>query len=319
MILRSCPMAVIVVLVLAGPPPALSANATEREAATVCPAIGVEPQELGNVLRIGSTTLAVGSSASFANGGSVPRGSTLFTLPPTNLRIASLQIGSRRARVLVRSVGDAVQPVAAILFTDSSRTPNEVRWIPPPAASPAAAEGNLQALEHLYQMVLESPPEQRFTFEPAAAQTAGRRELSYDAVLRVIAEMRECAATELSKANRPTALKHWASVSLDVPLDIRPGPLEAIARARDAAGRPLTERYVSFARGEHLGCTAQTDARGVARCTLWDPHAHSADEHSHEPTVASFGGAVLADRILLPTAKLFRPSTKASAASEQRP
>jgi hypothetical protein len=108
-----------------------------------------------------------------------------------------------------------------------------------------------------------------------------------------------------------TVAKPWESVSLDLPREAKPGHLQAIVRARDAAGRPLPGRHVSFTRGEHLGCIAQTDGRGVARCTLWDAHGHSPDEHEPEATVAAFGGAVLADRILLPTAKVFRPSPTA--------
>ena len=229
-----------------------------------------------------------------------PRASALLSHPSDPLRIASIRSGSDQFQVLVR-MGERQPQVVVLIATLAGRGKHrKVDWFPA-----GTAEADLQTLERLYQMVLEQPPDEAFSFQISATRRTWTR-LSYNMTLGLIARARECVAQNFVRAQQVTRIRRWEVASLDRPR--RPaGKLEAMVRVRDAQGNALAGMQIAFARGEHLGCSAATDATGVASCTLWDPHGHAAHEQedNRAPVIASFGGLVEPERIVLPTSERF--------------
>ena len=137
------------------------------------------------------------------------------------------------------------------------------------------------AIEHLYSMAL--------LLDPIAVEKEGR---SLPDLLGELAKARNSAGAGVP----------WRVVSLG------PAPSgggdDVAARVVDADG-PLEGAAVYFHRAPHSGCSAKSDASGVAACRLIDTHGDDDDHDAHAVSVvATYPGDVRSDRVLAPTTRV---------------
>jgi hypothetical protein len=173
---------------------------------------------------------------------------------------------------------------------------------PSSAEASASTEQTFTALEHLYTYLHHQDAMFRYGVSAKAAP-AGTSTGSQAAAQASVARARQCMISQLGKRKPAVRGWEWASVSLEA---LPKGePLQMAAQARDPAGQPVQGATVAFARGPHYACDAKTDAKGMARCTMFDVHGHGDDdahagEDEIEPTVVAFSGLDRGRSVLLP-------------------
>ena len=120
-----------------------------------------------------------------------------------------------------------------------------------------------------------------------------------------LSSLRECFGRAQVAAGRP-ALTPWRMVS------VTPSPRglhdadQPTVRILDA-GAPLVGASIIFGKAPHAGCSARTDANGVASCRLVDEDDDDDGPDSADTAVvATFPGVVRSDVILPPTTEVLR-------------
>ena len=217
---------------------------------------------------------------------------------------------------------EETRPLATVWHTTTGeRARTVVSWFERPGASSSrSAELNLVGLERLYEHLLQKDPAGTFElhrFELAArpGKTVGVKIGSTQGeVLRWIAGARQRAVADLrasGSALRPVA---WSVATIEpaaASAGEKPDADRVSVRVVDATRRPIAGATLTAARGDHMLCSAQSDSRGLASCKLMDAHGHAAGVHDEEdhatPVIVTFGGVVTAQRIDLPTTRLFEP------------
>jgi hypothetical protein len=232
-----------------------------------------------------------------------PDRSTLFTLPMGDLRASEMTAGPRSVHAVARIKANRPPTPIAWMTRTNGRMPRvDAAWIAVQQGNEVDAI-NLQALEYLYQLTLREPPVGSFTVRLPQYGGAGATKPGTQAqALARIAAARDCVAKALLRDGMRARVISWESVRLE-PLQAKGNPLRVALRARSAGGAPIEGAQVSFSRGKHFACSAATDAKGVASCTMWDAHGHADahDEDVHADTIASFGGLAAQALIQLPT------------------
>jgi hypothetical protein len=231
--------------------------------------------------------------------------SALYSVP-------SPSIGEEVARGRLHIVGlvdpSREEPLIAAVATEKTgallRT--SIVWHSKGVATADAARLDVAALEHLYAVVLRQEADQRFDLGVFGPRPAIRG-VSQSSVLEAIARQRMCAATQLSRQQADLAPTPWHPVSMRALRAKRAGDKYVAVAVRDTNGQPIASGSITFARGAHLMCSSQTDAKGNAACTLWYSHPPDgdSDEDSRAPTIATFAGIVTPSRVTLPTTLVF--------------
>lgn len=287
---------------------------TLARAQTASPCIGAQTPDS---VRLAATGLAIPQGPvtldQLAFVGS-PDTSSLFTLPMTRLRIAQVATPAAVAKVAAEIDGSRMPTPLAWTSQSSpssaSRRQADVAWLA--STVPGQREAaNLQAIEYLYQASLQLDPLARYALHGSLGESGRPRRIDHGAALATIAAKRNCVAADWAGKDSQKTFTKWESVRIDaVAQSAR--VLDVAVVVPDGLDRPVGGAEVSFARGSHFTCSATTDSRGLARCTLWDAHGHvdATDEDARAPTVAIFGGKVASDFIQLPTTYAWAGSRK---------
>jgi hypothetical protein len=240
-----------------------------------------------------------------------PPPSALLSFSQDDFLITTLTRANQSAQVLARATGKSWTAVAQLERGTPAGAATRLSWVPSAVPGAGGAKLNLQTLERLYQMMLGRQPTELFRL-PSATASGGAGSVRYDQALRSIAEWRNCYAQQWGGAATGSPLARWESATLQSVAQPKASALSVAARALDAQRKPIADAHIAFARGEHLACTAKTDARGMAACVLWDGHGHGPQAHGHDEdaTIATFSGVVRPEVILLPTAVLLRPARR---------
>jgi len=232
-----------------------------------------------------------------------PYQSRLFSTPSTKVLEGRL-VGAADTRALVwEREGEGLVLLASLKASGDAKYVWKLTWRPVGLPSQTmTAEIRLASLEHLYAMVLRHDAGQRFDFViDGAKRVASRAQGS--AVLQLIASLRECAARD-AQGLGGHSIARWSYPKLTAMPFTGPERKLVVARVQDAMNRPIRDAHVSFARGEHFNCNTQTDALGIARCTLTDPHGHEVEPAvDRSPTFVRFAGLVT-DGYVVPPALL---------------
>lgn len=117
--------------------------------------------------------------------------------------------------------------------------------------------------------------------------------------------LRSCLAYHATRLQAGASYPVWLHTRLAIE-SVRPAGtgFEAQARATTADGAAVVSR-VTFSRGLHHACFAQSDPSGLAGCTLVDTHPHgdrgNGWAEAHEgPLVATYAGSVGPGVVALP-------------------
>lgn len=236
-----------------------------------------------------------------------PAPSALLSFPQDYAIVANQMRAQQSVQVLARAQGKSWTAVAQLERGPPADAATRLSWVPSAEPGAQGAKLNLQTLERLYQLMMGRQPTERFRL-PSAPASGTTGSVRYDQALRTIAEWRNCYALQWTGAATASPLARWESATLQSVAPPKASALAVAARAVDAQRKPIAGAHIAFARGEHLACTAKTDARGVAACVLWDGHGHGPEAHGHgdEATIATFSGVVLPEVIVLPTAVVLR-------------
>jgi hypothetical protein len=235
-----------------------------------------------------------------SEGAPVPR-STLVTRPDVPFRLVRGQWQGQPATLLAYtpSAGKAL-PVAAI-----SESPERisVRRLPLPSGVEAAVE--VAAWENLYVVALRLEGEGAYCY--AEGEKRCDASISHGQLLHRIVEARQSARPRMA----------WQMVSISsTRTDAADADLVGVRVA--LAGKPLEGANIYFNRAPHSGCSAKSDAEGLATCRLVDQHGDDGDaDEANAAVVATFSGDVSRERVLVPSTEIVRaratgPVAKAS-------
>lgn len=121
---------------------------------------------------------------------------------------------------------------------------------------------------------------------------------------------RECLAYQARQLVPEMALPVWQQSTLQLQRLTHQPPRgwTASVRATTPLG-PVAHSRVTFSIGSHWSCFADTNAQGVALCTLVDTHPHGPDDQDHHdeaehaPLVISLQGSVTPQRVQWPSTR----------------
>jgi hypothetical protein len=200
------------------------------------------------------------------------------------------------------AVGESF-PVAAI---QASQGHVSLHRFALPKGTADAVDLQIATLENLYVLALRQDAEARFCL---AAETqrcdAAKDGYSHAELLRALVQARDSA---LTRASRDKPGIPWRVISM--------APAPPAGADADQVGvrvmrdeRPMEGAAVFFNRAPHSGCSAKTNADGVATCELVDQHGDgdSHAEHDRTPVVVTYPGDVRADLVLVPTTLVMQP------------
>lgn len=198
--------------------------------------------------------------------------------------------------------------VLASITKIGTTRPRRVSWYPPTGADRAFnARSTLDAMEHLYALLIRQDPRDRFIVGEART-TAGASStgVSHASALSYVAALRNCAVHAAVQAGAPAMMWQVAAIT---PRPSRGAHgLVVSALVRDDARNTLPGQ-LTFGRGDHLGCYADVRKDGVGSCTLFDAHGHELHGDENEgATIVTYSGIVEPDRIVPPTTFVFNDS-----------
>lgn len=232
--------------------------------------------------------------------------SALTTDPAIRLKVSNADWMGHRLTMIVRAHPAEDVRLLALIVSRRGSGESSFHWFPGSTARSKAED--LSALEQLYAVALGMTATDAFRLPPVQDGRAdARREfsepLTHADLLAGIATARRCVADALLRDGGASP-KRWIPVSLQL-LSAATDVVVA-ARLLDASG-PVVGSSVFFTRAPHLECSAKSDAAGVATCLLEDAHGDGEHEDEEAPTVASYGGDLRRDSIVLPTTAVQRP------------
>jgi hypothetical protein len=247
------------------------------------------------------------------------RGSALFSFP----QFAVIEWGTRdkkageaRSFLAFREGTAAPDVFAQMRVATASRS--VLDWsMPAPEASADAAARHLAVVEHLYAFVLRQPPLMVFDLGAASAGKPAWRALPQPELLARLARLRNCATADLARQDPKLRMLAWEMPSISRPTATGSQAKALAARVSYTnAGRHAGT--LTFARGDHLACSAPVQADGTAACRLFDSHGHEDHEDGlSAPTAVAYGGVVERDRIVLPMTRV-DPAGKKSGQGPRR-
>ena len=179
------------------------------------------------------------------------------------------------------------------------------RWyLPPDSVLQPGGDLVLSTMEHLYAFLFRQDPKDRFILGevPAKAPVSVSSGISHGAALARVAALRNCAALALEAKGPSVPMWQIAEILL-LPSKGADGLLVS-AQVRDSAKKPIPGQ-LTFGRGDHLACYADTGEGGVGACTLFDAHGHDVHEKEDAETTVTFSGLVEPGRIVPPTTSVF--------------
>jgi hypothetical protein len=245
-----------------------------------------------------------------------PVRSSLVSFSDVQLWEAEQSVGPWRVMVIAARPTTGQPQVLAAVAVGAGQV--HFAWGPSSPDAATSTEQMFTALEHLYTYLHHQGPMLRYGVSAKAAP-AGTAAGSQAAAQASVARARQCMIAQLGKRKLAARSWEWASVSLQAMP--KGEPHQMAAQALDSEGRPVQGATVAFARGSHYACDAKTDAKGTARCTMFDVHGHGhgdedgeahAGEDEIEPTVVAFGGLDRGRSVLLPRTLLVKaPKRKA--------
>jgi len=229
--------------------------------------------------------------------------STLVTRRDLHFSVARESDASGTTVLVYEPAQGSPVPVALVVSTHSKDGERvALQRLRLPASHDAALD--IAVLEHLYVLAVQQDGRARFCLAPMGqACDAAKHGESHAQVLAELVAARQRAMDEAKAA----AGVPWQVVSM-APAPTPGGDADRVAVRVNLAGRPLPGANIFFSRAPHSGCTARSDAAGLAACELVDYHGDDGDEDEGKvPVVATFSGDVRADRALVPTTELLPP------------
>jgi hypothetical protein len=242
---------------------------------------------LGNV----SDLPVVVSSA----GSRVP-GSTLVSRRDLQFRVFQGQWRGSPVTLLMHqpAVGESF-PVAAI---QASQGHVSLHRFALPEGTADAVDLQIATLENLYVLALRQDAEARFCLE-------AKDGYSHAELLRALVQARDSA---LARASPDKPGIPWRVISM-APAPPAGGDADQVGVRVMRDERPMEGAAVYFNRAPHSGCSAKTNADGIATCELVDQHGDgdSHAEHDGTPVVVTYPGDVRVDLVLVPTTLVMQP------------
>jgi hypothetical protein len=244
-----------------------------------------------------------GSRVVQATLGKAAPASALISRPQVHVQTWSATWNDQRLTLLMHVPASGAQRLLGVIVSGSGSRADESSYFWYRQQQASASTLDLAGLEHLYRLGLEQDPLRPARFQMVvdgradARPTVGKR-LTHSALLAAIATARERIATKIVSSGEK--LVRWKSAYIELRGEAKDETLVR-ARVRDASRRPVLGASISFTQAPHFGCTAQSDASGLAACHLEDTHGHEDHHGETAPTVAYFAGKVDQDEIVLPT------------------
>lgn len=255
-----------------------------------------------------SGTLSAGSVNLRASRATAAQPSALTTDARIRLKTSSADWMGHHLTMIVRAHPLEDLRLLALIVSRRGLDSGESSFHWFPGSTTRSEADDLAALEHLYAVGLGMSATDAFRFPlvqdgRADARREFSKPLTHADLLAGIATARQCVADALRRDGGASP-KRWRSVSLQ--LSSAATDDVVTASLLDASG-PVVGAVVFFTRAPHLECSAKTDGAGVATCRLEDAHGDGEHEEKEAPTVASYGGDLQPDSIVLPTTAVQRP------------